>query len=413
MTQPMRILHTADWHLNDRLGRVDRQPDILDRLRQIASYLESREVDVMLTAGDLFSKFSRSDALRDALSAVDEIFRPFLLRGGTIVATSGNHDHEATFNMLHTALNLASPIDPTSTGPRPRGRLYLAARATKLLLEGHGGQRVQFVLLPWPAPARYLTDLGTRYSSFEERNRLLHQALAAQLERIRREHLDPSLPSVLAAHLHVRGSEVHSLYHITEAEDVVFEQGDLPTSWAYVALGHIHKPQALPGMPHVRYSGSVERLDFAEREDAKGCVLVEIDATGLIGTPEVLPLDATPIHELIVTDPATQLVGLAERFPDHEHALLRYELHWTPGEHNRDAICRQIESIFPRWYQRDVRMIGGGTNADGSRSFHGTIRDVCGTTRAWLENRIPVDDPDRDDLLALAATYMDQLEEAQ
>ena len=33
----MRILHTADWHLGDRLGRVDRTDDLRTRLRTVLS----------------------------------------------------------------------------------------------------------------------------------------------------------------------------------------------------------------------------------------------------------------------------------------------------------------------------------------------------------------------------------------
>jgi exonuclease SbcD len=406
----MRILHTADWHLNERLSRVDRQPDIVARLHEIARYLDKREVDVLLVAGDVFSTFSRSDALRDALRDIDEIFRSFLLRGGTIVALSGNHDHEATFTMLHAALDLANPIDRSSNGPRPMGRLYLTVRATRLLLKPPGGQPVQFVLLPYPTPPRYLGEFGTRYASLEERNRVLQQALTAQLGRIR-QGLEPTLPSVLCAHLHVRGAEVHSLYHITEANDVVFETGDLPTSWAYVALGHIHKPQALPGMPHVRYAGSIERFDYGERHDRKGCVLVEIGPSGLTREPEILPLDATPIYDVVITDPEAQLPELVDAYPDRERALVRYEIYWKPGEHLLGDITRKIETIFPRWYERVPKVTGVDDN-EGTHALYGTLRDVRGTARDWLENELR-GDSDRDELLALATTYLDRLEAAE
>src|SRR5207249_307865 len=45
----------------------------------------------------------------------------------------------------------------------------------------------------------------------------------------------------------------------------------------YVAMGHIHKHQALGEHPPVVYSGSIERIDFGEEHEDKGCVLVELE----------------------------------------------------------------------------------------------------------------------------------------
>ena len=54
----MRILHTADWHLEDRLGRLDRTADIRKAVEQIAGYCDEHEVEVLLIAGDLFCERS-------------------------------------------------------------------------------------------------------------------------------------------------------------------------------------------------------------------------------------------------------------------------------------------------------------------------------------------------------------------
>src|SRR5262245_51974139 len=95
----MRLLHTADWHMNDRLGRVDRSADICRSLERIASYLDEYHVDVMLVAGDLFER-SHPDQMRAAVGEIRRIFLPFLERGGTIIAVSGNHDSEIFFETL-------------------------------------------------------------------------------------------------------------------------------------------------------------------------------------------------------------------------------------------------------------------------------------------------------------------------
>jgi exonuclease SbcD len=310
--------------------------------------------------------------------------------------------------MLRLALDLAHPLSDVAVGPRPGGRLYLCREATCMTLGGNGIQPVQFVLLPYPTPACYLFDEATQIRSLEERHRKLQQALIARLDRIKRDRLDPRLPSVLSAHVHIRGSRVPNLYDISEAEDVVFEPWAIPTSWAYVALGHIHNAQALSGAPHVRYAGSIERLDFAERNDAKSVVLVEVGPAGLVGEPVILPLEASPIYEVVIADPEVELPGLADRVPDRERALVRYSLTWKPGAHNRDDLCRQVETIFPRWYQRDVRVSGQGL-APAVATSGGVLTDVPGTTRAYLAERLQ-GHPDREVVLALAERYLAEQE---
>jgi exonuclease SbcD len=406
----MRLLHTADWHLNERLGRLPRQPDIRARLEEIAGYLDRYDVDVMVVAGDVFSHHTRLEEVRDAVGDVNEVFKPFLTRGGTIVAISGNHDNEALFNLLRAALDLAHPLDPRQPGPRPGGRLYLAAQPTCLLLQDRKGQQVQFALLPYPTTARYLRDESTGYNSGDERNHLLHGALLQKLREFHARMIDARLPSVLVSHIHVRGSEIHTLYRITEREDVIFDPSDIPTHWAYVAYGHIHRPQQLCGSPHVRYAGSIERFDYAERVDEKGVVLVEIGPAGRVGEPTLLPLDATPLYQIEITDPEAQLPALREQYPDAQRALVAYRLIYQPGEHNREEMCRELETVFPRCYRSEVVPVGSVLAATRPE-LHATVRNVPATVRGYLEEHL-TQDPERDDLLALAEQYLLETEAA-
>ncbi len=397
----MRVLHTADWHLNDRLGRVGRREDIVARLKEIAGYLDQYEVDVLVVAGDLFSQPSRMGDMRDAVGDVKDVFRPFLARGGTMVAVSGNHDNEALFDLLRSALDLAHPLEPQDNTPLPGGRLYLAARPTLLLLEDPAGQRVQFLLMPYPTPPRYLRGESAGYGSLEEKNRSMHQALLQELHRIQERYVDPKLQTVLVSHVHVRGSQVHNRYHISELDDIVFDPGEVPTHWAYVAYGHIHKAQALSGAEHVRYAGSIERSDHGERDDEKSVSLVEIGATGRIGEPIILPLDATPVYRVEIDDPDEQLPRLRERYPDHERALVSYRLLYDPTRHDKDEISRQIENTFPRWYERSVVPMGAELALDGTGAEM-SARDVPSTVRDYLRERLPEHDEDRDLVLSLA-----------
>jgi DNA repair protein SbcD/Mre11 len=212
--------------------------------------------------------------------------------------------------------------------------------------------------------------------------------------------LDPHLPSVLLSHVHVRGVNAHNLYQISESDDVVFEPSDIPTAWSYVAYGHIHCPQSvLQGADHVRYAGSVARLDAGERNDNKSVVLLDIVGNVLQGQPILLPLDSTPFYQIEITDPDNQIPHLKEQYPDADHALVKYTLHWESGKHNRDELCRQINTIFPRWYEREERKLGDNTVP--TQFTAAKMRDVRGTVREYLQARLE-NDKDKDALLALA-----------
>ena len=62
----MKIIHTADWHLCDRLGRIDRTADLKARVERVAELCEQHAADVLLVAGDLFSEQASLDQMTDA-----------------------------------------------------------------------------------------------------------------------------------------------------------------------------------------------------------------------------------------------------------------------------------------------------------------------------------------------------------
>src|SRR5215211_8331630 len=102
----MRILHTADWHLGDRIGRID---DLRKAVERVAAYCKSEHVDVLLVAGDLFSELARPDGLRDTIRHWQEVFAEFLESGGTVLTLTGNHDNENFCQTLRHAMTLAAP----------------------------------------------------------------------------------------------------------------------------------------------------------------------------------------------------------------------------------------------------------------------------------------------------------------
>jgi exonuclease SbcD len=391
----MRILHTADWHLGDRLGRIDRTQDLRRAVERVAGYCSEHRVDVLLVAGDLFSELSRPDSLRESIEHLQKTFEPFLLQGGTIVALTGNHDNETFCQTLQLVMHLAEPAAGRAGAVRA-GRLYLATDPTLLRLVDREGSAVQFLLMPYPTPSRYLHDEeGQRYASLEERNRHLQAAFTKKLRALQEDpSFDANLPAVLAAHVHVQGASLPTLFRISEQESIIFSEAEVPEHFAYVALGHIHQHQQVRGLSHVRYSSSIERLDLGERNDEKGVVLVDVGPEGLRGEPRFLPVEATPIYSVDVRDPQTELPLLRERYPDAGRDLVNIQLTYTAGVDNLEAVLRELEAIFPRWYARTWAEAGalGPTLVAGeaapARSFEDTVRDYL---KQELANHPPED----------------------
>ena len=409
----MKILHTADWHLNDRLGRIDRTDDLRRAVERVAAYCKSEAIDVLLVAGDLFSEMARPDALRETIRHWQDVFRDFLDGGGTILTLTGNHDNENFCQTLVHAMTLAAPAGG-KPGDRLRpGRLYLATDPTFVkLADKEHGRDVQFVLMPYPTPNRLMKgDAGQKYGSHDEKNRLLVKAWSAALAALR-EHpeFDPTAPSVLSAHVHMFGSQIGpSLFRISEEEDVVVNGDDLAAQYDYVALGHIHKPQALTA-PHVRYSGSIEKMDLGEQADSKGVVVIDLGPDGLAGEPVILPLPSTPIHEITVHNPGLDIPQLRAEFADAKTDLVNLHIHYTAGVDVLEDVLTDLDAIFPRWYARDWVEAGAlgpsiaGPDAGPARGFGETVRD-------YLQQELTFHaEPDRDAILALADELLKDFE---
>src|SRR5207248_3011157 len=218
----MKLLHTADWHLGDRLGRIDRTDDLRRAVERVAAYCEQERVDVLLVAGDVFSELARPDGLREAVWHIQATFERFLRSGGTIVAVTGNHDNENFCQTLRHAMSLAAPAATGFGELVPPGRLYLADEPSLLRLPDKAGGEVQFVLMPYPSPTHYLVrETQQRYGDLDEKKRSLQAAFAGRPAQIRADsHYTPDVPAVLVAHVSVQGAQADRLFHMAPEEDI-------------------------------------------------------------------------------------------------------------------------------------------------------------------------------------------------
>jgi exonuclease SbcD len=380
----MRLLHTGDWHLGARLGNQDRLPDQLGRLEEVCRYLDEKEVDVLLVAGDVFDEH-RAESLARIIARLARLLKPRIEAGMWAVFIAGNHDREHIFPLIRGLQDLVA----AEGSPR----VVFTERPALVPVTARSGEQVQLMLLPYPTPSRYsLAD--ERWPSPEDKRKKLAEALRERIGELSREaRSTPGVPVVLCGHFLVRGVR-EGFYQLSEQEDVPVEPADLP-AYAYIALGHIHKPQTV-GAPHIRYCGSLERMDRGEADDRKMVLLADVGRSGLRDLTE-LPLNATPFAHVNAAS-EDDLERAAKELLEPERTLVSLSLDLLADEPVGPLLAR-ARLLFPRlWAPPEIRL---QETAAPPAPPGIDRRDVAGTVRSYLQEAL-ADDADRDELLRLA-----------
>lgn len=112
---------------------------------------------------------------------------------------------------------------------------------------------------------------------------------------------DSSIPTLLAGHIGVDGSETGRYSHRLEG---AFKVGDLhPDVFDYVALGHYHKRQFLAGTDNVFYTGNTIQTSYSDEGQEKGVFLIDFEKGG---KPEFIPIKNKLFITLTDIDENTQ-----------------------------------------------------------------------------------------------------------
>jgi exonuclease SbcD len=389
----MRILHTADWHLGARLGSQDRIGDQMDRLEEIASLLDSEEVDLLLVAGDVFDEH-RSEALSRIVSRLARLLKPRIEAGLNVAFVAGNHDREHVFPLLKGLQDLVSFGE--------NRRVIFAQRPCIEKLTTRRGDGLQLLMVPYPTQFRY--DLGDeRWPAPDVKRAALAAAVRERLGQLQKEAAgERDLPAIMCGHLLIRGAS-GGTYELTDQEDVPLEAGDIP-SYAYVALGHIHRAQQV-GVPHFRYCGSIERMDRGEAQDVKSVTLVDISGSGLEGIREAT-LDATPFANLTASS-ESDLESAADGLTDVDRTLVSLTLE-LQGEQSLGVLNAAARKLFRRMYRPpEIRWL----DRPAETRPHVTMEkiDAVATVRKYLKEALK-EDPDKDSLLNLADDLLKETE---
>lgn len=285
----MRILHTADWHIGQRLYERSRLKEQEQFLEWLLKTIKCEKVELLLVSGDIFHTSLPS-------TGAQSLYYEFLHRfydetEAYAVITAGNHDSPRYLEAPKELLKMV--------------RVYVVGRAANpndcvfnFPPENLENPKVCVAAVP------YLSESELSRISFEteieraERYREWMKALYQQCV----DAMPAECPKILMGHLFVQnGKESGSERNIQIGGATAIRVDDFPCGVDYVALGHLHRPQSINGASYpVRYSGSPLPLRFNEATYRKTVCLLEVSGAG--NSPSVEEVEIPVFKELCTVE---------------------------------------------------------------------------------------------------------------
>ncbi|MCA1648277.1 MAG: exonuclease SbcCD subunit D, partial [Chloroflexi bacterium] len=322
-------------------GLNQRLHDFLSSLDQSIEGAIQADVDLVVFAGDIYK--TRDPTPTHQREFARRIYR-LSSAGIKVVIVAGNHDiplstGRATSVDIFRALEVPSVLVARSMGTH--------------IIETQAGP-VQVIAFPWSVRSAVLAQPEFKNHTIAELNRAMIELNQAKLAQ-EAAALDADLPALVVGHAHLFGAKIGSERLLTMGTDPMYDLAtfDVP-GVDFVALGHIHKHQALSyTTPQVVYAGSIDRVDFGEQNEDKGWVYIEIpekrkaewEFRKVTGRPFLT------IEAVVESDNATEDVvrAIARHADQLNNAVVRLRIEVPPerlGELRDDDIRVQLKGAY-------------------------------------------------------------------
>ncbi len=276
-TDPCRVMHFADTHFGVELyGRLDPTTGLNTRLQDFKkSLMEAietaldRDIHLAVFAGDAYkTRDPRQTDQREFAACI----RHLTERGIPVVMLAGNHDMPSVrgranaveiyrtlgVSGVHVVHKPELTVIQTKVGPVRIATMPYLMKGLSVAREEFQGKTLDESRLLMEA--KYVDWLGDMADQIREAN--------------------DAIPTILVGHFWVNGARLSSWQqgYFNDMEPKVPLAALTDPAFDYVALGHIHKHQDLNPheQPHVVYCGSPDRIDFGEKDEEKGFVLVNL-----------------------------------------------------------------------------------------------------------------------------------------
>jgi len=260
----MKILHTSDWHVGKVLKGRDRYDEHVAVLGSIVQTARDEDVDVVLIAGDLFettAPTAKSQGLvMRTLLALREDRR-------LVVAIAGNHDNQNLLDSVYRPVlhHLGLHVAGFPRRPGQGGTISLRTR---------GGQIANVAALPFLSHRYSVRAAEVLLHDFAEHSLDYARQVAAMVALLTEGFTGDAVNIVMTHATLLGGQRGGGERDVQTSLGYELPASMFPPTVHYVALGHLHRCQEIPGPCPIFYSGSPLAIDFGEQDNTPSVLIV-------------------------------------------------------------------------------------------------------------------------------------------
>ena len=286
----MLILHTSDWHLGVEMEGRRRIDESAALLHYMIQTIQRENVNTLLVSGDVFDNHAPSNqATRQYYDFLKELHQCKSIENVVIIA--GNHDSPSYLEAPAGLLELLNIHVIGSINENDLEREVVP-------LKEDGNVKAVVCAIP------YLISPGLPGKTQAEQDAAYEQFVVNHYRRVvdLAKTTYPEVPLIAMGHFFAVGGKgsddtvLRGNLHSIHVEALPL--GDIQ----YFALGHLHKPQIVNGLQHVRYAGSLMKMSFAECEKEKEFVLWDTDHPDVFRTQAISVEDVPEISEMALLE---------------------------------------------------------------------------------------------------------------
>ena len=330
-----------EYRIDPETGISERAMDLHKNFAKAARWAVDHGASLFCILGDLFDRTHVAPIFRELVRR--DVIEPLRQAGIEVWILAGNHDQprrEARSTSLDDFRGYAHV------------RVYREPKVERRTIDGH---EIGFILIPYMHPEQVVEQIRETLGKEVPREEAYEVARRTWKEWIRNraQDLRTAERRVLLGHFEVQGVR----YATTTVPEIVphdftFTRDMVPPDVDLVVFGHIHMHQALFGK--IVYTGAPERIDWGERLDPKGFVVVRPDASWSF---EELP--ARPMTKVeIAVGPGDDMTGtILEGLPaDVVGHLVRIEVR-LPGDRRSELDERRLADRLKGAFHYELKFL--------------------------------------------------------